>query len=198
MDAATRKRIFDPFFTTKPREIGTGLGLSVVREIVTEHNGMITVWSKPGKGTEFNLFFPAAQPNLSAESAPQRLGRGQRILFLDDDVGFVELVQRVLGKAGYRVIGHTSPARALAEFTASPAQFDLIVADLSMSDANGIDVAQHMTAVRSDIPIIITTGCISPEDRARADACGVREVIDKSATVEELCKAFGRALRGNA
>jgi len=193
MTAAVRERIFDPFFTTKPQD-GTGLGLSVVREIIAEHDGLITVQSKPGKGTQFSIFLPAIAATSAAAPGSERWapGRGQRILFLDDDDGFVELAKLVIGKAGYRVIGHTNSAAALAEFAATPAGFDLVVVDLAMPEADGLEVARRLTAIRADIPIIITAGYISPHDESRALECGVREVVGKSATVEELCKAFGR------
>jgi CheY-like chemotaxis protein len=194
MDAATRKRIFEPFFTTKPPDIGTGLGLSVAREIIARHRGSITVQSKSGKGTEFMIHLPAVAAVVVEPSNALRspAGRGQRILFLDDDAAFVELAKRVIGKAGYTVIGHTSPADALENFSAAPDAYDLVVADLSMPDVNGLDVAQSVVAIRADIPIIIMAGYISPQDEALAAAYGVREVVNKSATVEELCRAFGR------
>lgn len=59
-------RIFDPFWTTKPPGEGTGLGLSLVRAIVTEHGGDIRVESEPGKGTAFTVTLPAASPARAA------------------------------------------------------------------------------------------------------------------------------------
>jgi CheY-like chemotaxis protein len=194
MDAATRKRIFEPFFTTKPPDTGTGLGLSVAREIIARHHGSITVQSKSGKGTEFMIHLPAVEAAVVEATNAWRsaAGRGQRILFLDDDAAFVELAKRVIGTAGYNVIGHTSPADALENLSAAPDAYDLVVTDLSMPDVNGLDVAQSVVAIRADIPIIIMAGYISPQDEALAEAYGVREVVNKSATVEELCRAFGR------
>jgi CheY-like chemotaxis protein len=200
MDVATREQIFLPFFTTKPQGIGTGLGLSVVREIIAEHRGCITVQSRQGRGTEFSIFLPTADAGTSEGFGTERspAGRGQRILFLDDDIGFVELAERVIGKAGYRVIAHFNVEDALAEFLAAPRAFDLVVVDLAMPDASGIDVARRMLAVRADLPIIITAGYFSPEDATRATACGVRQVISKAATVQELCTAFDRVFGGKA
>ena len=118
----------------------------------------------------------------------------RRILFLDNDTGVLELVKRVIEKAGYCVIGHSNTAAALAEFSAAPDTFDLVVADLAMADASGIEIAQRLVAIRTDIPIIVTAAYISPDDEALAAHSGIREVVSKSATVEELCLAFGRVL----
>lgn len=141
----------------------------------------------------FNM--PAADAAAAESSGTSEVtaGQGQRILFLDDDIGFVELAERVIGRAGYNVIAHFSPADALADFSAAPDAFDLVVVDLAMPDASGIDVARGMLAIRADIPIIVTADHCSADDEARAATCGVREVISKSATIQELCMAFGRA-----
>ncbi|MEJ1965283.1 MAG: PAS domain S-box protein [Gammaproteobacteria bacterium] len=91
------ERIFEPFFTTKPLGSGTGLGLAVVRGIMKSHDGAITVYSEPGKGTHFHLYFPvvsgatAQMPQLPV--APVR-GTGQRILYLDDEDALVLLARR--------------------------------------------------------------------------------------------------------
>jgi nitrogen-specific signal transduction histidine kinase/ActR/RegA family two-component response regulator len=194
MEPALCERIFEPFFSTRPPDIGTGLGLSVAREIIALHGGSITVQSKLGTGTEFTIQLPAAALTVvgSSDSLHSPEGRGRRILFLDDDAAFVDLAQRVIGKGGYSVIGYTSPAQALEHFSAKPDAYDLVVTDLSMLQTSGIDVAQCMVAIRPNIPIIIMAGYISPQDEARAAVCGVREVVHKSETVEELCRAFGR------
>jgi len=123
--------------------------------------------------------------------------RGRKILFLDDDVGFLEVTTRAIYKAGYEITSYSDPAKAVAGFAAAPESFDLVVTHLTMPELNGLDVAQRVLAARPDIPIIITAGYISPENEALAAAYGVREVISKSAPVEELCQAFGRVFGSN-
>src|SRR5262249_21189182 len=106
MDKATLARVFDPFFTTKPSGQGTGLGLSVVHGIVKNHQGAITVYSEPGKGSTFRVYLPAATIR-EAEPAPLPEGVGpghrERILYIDDDEAVVLLTTNLLERLGYQV-----------------------------------------------------------------------------------------------
>jgi PAS domain S-box-containing protein len=97
MDAATQRKIFDPFFTTKPPGQGTGLGLSVVHGIVSSYDGAIKVFSEPGEGTAFHLYFPAVeQPVGDSEPPPQetRFAGSGRILYVDDEEALVYLAKK--------------------------------------------------------------------------------------------------------
>ena len=99
MTAETLERIFEPFFTTKDPGRGTGLGLSVVHGIVKASDGAITVYSEPGHGTTFHLYFPAIdlEPSASTEDRPDiARGTGERVLLVDDEEILVTLGQRFL------------------------------------------------------------------------------------------------------
>ncbi len=200
MDAATRARIFDPFFTTKGSE-GTGLGLSLVHGTMRAHGGGISVYSEPGRGTMFHLYFPAAEADAPAAASGARRAAspaaGERVLYVDDDEALVFLAGRMLGGLGYRVTGFISPRAALAAFEAAPEAFDIVVTDLSMPQISGSDFARAVLAIRPEIPVLMTSGYVRPEDADAARALGIRELIAKPDTVEELGDAIDRALRSD-
>ena len=202
MDSATRERIFDPFFTTKPAGEGTGLGLAVVDGIVQGHGGLIKVESQPGRGSVFHLYFPAAEgapavPSTPLPSAP-RASSGQRILFLDDEKALVLIAKAMLERLGYQVHGFTVAEQALAAFKADPAAFHLLVTDYNMPGASGLDVAREIRRLRPDLPIALASGFVTDELRAQALALGIRELIYKPQTIEELAAAVARALTQGA
>jgi PAS domain S-box-containing protein len=203
MDAATRERIFEPFFTTKPLGVGTGLGLSVVHGIVQGHEGAITVDSAPGKGTTFHLYLPAADRLLAAALSPAEgasasaaaaapRGRGQHVLYLDDDEALVSLVSRLLDRQGYRVSGYTLATQALDAVRADPGGFDLVVTDYNMPGMSGLDVARELSRIRPGLPVAVTSGLITDELRENAPGFGVRHLIYKPDTADELCEVVRR------
>jgi two-component system cell cycle sensor histidine kinase/response regulator CckA len=202
MDPATRERIFDPFFTTKPAGEGTGLGLAVVDGIVQGHGGVIKVESQPGRGSVFHLYFPAAEgaPAVPATPLPSalRASGGQRILFLDDEKALVLIAKAMLERLGYQVHGFTVAEEALAAFKADPTAFDLLVTDFNMPGASGLDVAREIRRLRPDLPIALASGFVTDELRAQALALGIRELIYKPQTIEELAAAVARALTEGA
>jgi signal transduction histidine kinase/CheY-like chemotaxis protein len=198
MDADLIDRIFEPFFTTKPRGQGTGLGLSVVHGIVKAHGGAISVQSAPGQGSTFHVFLPAAKGRVvpePASSAPPR-GAGQSILYVDDEEPLVYLVTRVLERLGYRVTGYSDACAALDHFLGNADRYAAIVTDLSMPGLSGADLARQVLQVRPDLPVIMTSGYVSAADRDAAMRTGVRELLLKPNTVEELGQVLHRLLAG--
>ena len=197
MDEATRARIFEPFFTTKPMGKGTGLGLSVVHGIVKAHEASIEVESPPGEGSAFHICFPAVDARVAAATtaavaATPANGQGKHILYIDDEEAIVFLMQRLLERQGYRVSTFTSPEKALAAARADPAQFDLAVTDYNMPGMSGLNVAIALRDIRADLPVVLASGYITEELRAKALAAGIRELIYKPDTVDELCEAVAR------
>ena len=195
MDRATLGRIFDPFFTTKPAGQGTGLGLSIVHGIMKSCRGAVTVYSQPDKGTTFQLYFPVATGKPEAQLAAIHTvasTRGEHVMYVDDEEPLVRLALRVLTRLGYRVTGHTDPVHALEEFLGRPREFDAIITDVAMPGMSGFDLTQAVLATRPDIPIIMTSGYVRKEDEELAQRLGVREIILKPNTLDELGTALKR------
>ena len=200
MDRATLERIFDPFFTTKPVGQGTGLGLSVVDGIMKSHGGVITVYSQPGKGTAFRLYFPATQEisrTAPAHRSPMVKAHGQRVLYVDDDEALVFLAERTLSRLGYRITGCSRPREALDMFRINPHAYDVIVTDLSMPIMSGIELTREILAIRADVPVVITSGYVRPEDQEIATQLGAAALILKPNSIEELGLVFSRLFKNS-
>jgi PAS domain S-box-containing protein len=182
-------RIFEPFFTTKAPNVGTGLGLAVVRGILKNHDAAISTYSEPDRGTRFHIYFPVADEKTRA-AAPQRTapkrGRGERILYLDDEESLVILAKRMLEQMGYKVTGFNDSTKALAAFETAPLDFDLVLTDLSMPGMSGMEVSRRVLEIRPDIPVLLATGYVRNEDVEQARVIGVREVIWKPQTIGEM------------
>jgi CheY-like chemotaxis protein len=193
------ERIFDPFFTTKPTGQGTGLGLSVVDGIMKTHGGSVTVYSELGKGTVFRLYFPATAER--EQSAPQEKsnairGKGQRILYVDDDELLISLVTRKLSRLGYQVTGQDDPRAALAQFLKDPQAVDAVVTDLSMPGLPGFELARELLKARPDLPVVATSGYLRPEDQDTARSIGIAALILKPHTCDEIGTALDKVFRG--
>jgi PAS domain S-box-containing protein len=197
MNCATLEHIFEPFFTTKDPSEGTGLGLSVVHGIVCAHDGAVEVSSCPGEGTTFRLYFPAISGDavVASESkteAPR--GRGQRVLFVDDEAALAALGEAILTELGYVVESRTDPIDALAAVRADPTRFDLVVTDQAMPGMNGMELARKLQKIRRGIPILILTGNGGALSPSGALEHGVRAVLTKPVGIRTLGFAVGREL----
>jgi PAS domain S-box-containing protein len=197
MDEPTQTRMFEPFFSTRPVGVGTGLGLSVVHGIVHNHDGAIAATSQLGQGTTFQLYFPAVEVSAEAEVEAESVEVPRpdaHVLFIDDEEALVFLASRLLPRAGYRVTGYSNPAQALSDFRARPGEFDVIVTDFSMPVLAGPDLVRELRRVRPEIPVIMTSGYIRPEDITSAERLGVGEIFLKPHSTSELCRVIQQRL----
>ena len=196
MVAEVQERIFDPFFSTKPAGQGTGLGLPVVQRIVASHQGVIVVESRPQTGTAMHLYFPEQRPEASPPSreAPLVRGDGERVLLVDDHALVLDATRILLEHLGYRVTACRSPFQAIAAFRESPADFSLILTDLSMQELNGAELARELLAARPGIPIVVCSGYELAGLAQHVRDLGIREVLSKPVQRDQLAAALARAL----
>jgi CheY-like chemotaxis protein len=189
-------RIFDPCFTTKEKDLGTGLGLSVVQNIVQCHGGAIRVSSEPGKGSEFSILLPTFHGrNSSADlRAGQLAGGSERILFVDDEEMLADLGKRLLQHLGYSVCVRTSSLEALEAFRTDPQSFSLVITDMDMPNLPGDKLAQQILKIRPDIPIILCTGYSERISKKKADLMGIRDVVMKPLASLEISNILRKHL----
>jgi CheY-like chemotaxis protein len=197
IEPATLPRVFEPFFTTKPPGQGTGLGLSVVHGIMQAHNGAVTVQSSPGQGTTFHLYFPAADAapeQLGATQTETSEGKGEHVLYVDDEEALVFLATRMLRRLGYQVTGLSDAAQALQEFRARPHAFDVVVTDTSMPGLSGLALTEQVRSIRPEVPVVLVSGYFRPEDLESAQRLGVKGVIFKPHSAQELSETIRRVI----
>ncbi len=154
-------RIFEPFFTTKPVGKGTGLGLSSAFGIVQEAHGHIAVETQAGKGTEFRIYMPAALSERSetpsaAKKPPVKVV--ERLLVVDDEQAVRAVVERVLAGDGYELLVARDGGEALELFDAHNGAFDLILSDVVMPRASGVELAGAVRRRAPGIPIVLMSG----------------------------------------
>ncbi len=197
IDPSVTGRIFDPFFTTKKTGEGTGLGLSVVYGIIKSYGGAITVQSEVGKGTDFNVYLPllTRKEHLQEMKSKEAVfGGKENILFVDDEEMLVELGKSVLASLGYNVVGKTSSLEALELFSTDPEQFDLVITDMTMPNMTGIELAQNLLKLKSNVPVILCTGFSETITAEIAKAAGIKELIMKPFKRQQIAESIRRLL----
>lgn len=171
MDSQTQARIFEPFFTTKDIGKGTGLGLSTVYGIVKQNNGTIWVYSEPGKGTVFKIYFPAmkekAKTSEILEEATSKIdlnaNRSYTILLAEDEDQLREAVADALKRKGYVVYETENGARALSFLRENRNLIDLVITDVVMPEMDGPTLAQKMSEMGIDTTVLFLSGYIESD-----------------------------------
>jgi|TARA_B100000315_G_scaffold240344_2_gene260042 PAS domain S-box-containing protein len=186
---ATLNRIFDPYFTTKDVGKGTGLGLAVVRSIITEHEGDISVESTLGKGTTFTVLL-RENKELHRETrilASHRLPQGsEKILFVDDEAAVTRAYKHLLDELGYKVTVSNSSMQALKMFEADPDGFDMLLTDQTMPGMNGDRLASSVLKIRPNLPVILCTGFSATIDEVQAESLGIRAFLSKPVSQADM------------
>jgi len=196
MSEAIKEKIFDPYFTTKDKGVGTGLGLAVVHGIVKSHGGEVSVESKPGRGTTFEVLLPMI--NITPAEVTETLEilptGNEYVLFVDDEHALVEIGRQMLEHLGYRSVSKTSPIEALEAFQAEPDKFDLVITDQTMPIMTGEMLAKKLLSIRPDIPIVLCTGFSDLIAEGKARALGIREFVMKPILMSDFAKTVKKAL----
>jgi len=199
MPESVRDRIFEPFFTTKEIGKGTGLGLSTSISIVRSHGGFVNVYSEVGKGTRFDVYFPAdstaasSGPNHTESRAPHR-GHGENVLVVDDDAAVRAVAKATLERFGYRVLLASNGAEAVALYAQHRAEVRVVLIDMSMPVMDGPSGIVALRSINPAVRIVGSSGLESHGGVTRAIGAGVTHFLPKPYTAELLLDTIRRAL----
>ena len=173
MDPETQSKIFEPFFTTKPKEEGTGLGLSVVYNIVRGSGGHVRVSSEPGRGTTLEVFFPRADPQVKPDEveAPVVAARTgmETILVAEDQPDLRWMICQFLQELGYSVLEAKDGEDAVSLSTHYSGPIDVLLTDVVMPHLRGPDVARKLSATRPYMKVIFMSGYTEGEFGSAGD-----------------------------
>jgi two-component system, cell cycle sensor histidine kinase and response regulator CckA len=162
MDENIESKIFEPFFTTKAVGQGTGLGLSTVYGIVKQNGGCIFVYSEPGEGTTFKIYFPSvverAGSLVQSHEEAGFPGGSETILVAEDDEALRELAVSILQEAGYRVVAARDAETALGILQVSEPEIDLLLTDVIMPGKSGFDLLALAEVVRPNLRSLFMSG----------------------------------------
>jgi len=196
MDVDTLSRVFEPFFSTKPIGEGSGLGLAVAHGIVARHGGTIDVESEQGVGTTFHVYLPAstAEARVRPSDRPARRDGVGRVLFIDDEPSVYAIGRLLLEQLGYQAVCASGGDEAIEIFAGEPQSFDVVVTDHAMPGMTGMELARRLRELRSDVPIVLTTGFAGLDVTSQLEGIGIHQVLPKPYTVEELSAALRAAM----
>jgi len=162
MDKETLDSIFEPFFTTKDESLGTGLGLATVFGIVKQNNGFINVYSEPGKGTTFRIYFPrhvGKAERIRVETVKEiPPSQGETVLLVEDEPAIIKMCQMMLERLGYQVLTTGKPSEALRLAGNHAGEIHLLITDVVMPEMNGRELADELCALFPDIKTLFMSG----------------------------------------
>jgi len=196
MSADIVDRIFDPFFTTKDVGVGTGLGLSLVQNILSNHSGFIEVISEVGKGSSFIVYLPVTNAPVTKEHTKAAPGvveqKPIQLLLVDDEVKVTRYLEKRLKKTGYQVDAYTDAEEALAAFSRSPSRWDLLIVDYTMPKYMGTVLTQRMKKLRPGLPVLLITGLVEKDALQMKQSKLLDEILIKPLDFNELVRTINR------
>ncbi len=197
MDDITLSQIFEPFFTTKGPGLGTGLGLALIYDIVSNHNGKVSVTSAPNQGTEFDLYLPLLSDHVSIETSvlpDTRKTKARHIMIIDDEKEVLNVTSKILLKEGYKVSASSNSLEAIHTYQKNCAVIDLVILDLNMPDMDGWAVLTELKKINPSVKILIFTGYLAISEDYRLKDPAVKGIINKPFKVRELLELINQTI----
>lgn len=200
MDDETLSHVFEPFFSTKG-ERGTGLGLATVYGIIKQHDGNIWVYSEPGMGTTFKIYFPISaetpeKKEIVQQKSPTRKG-GETILLVEDNEQVRNLGRRILERQGYKVLEAGNGEDALKILSAHDGMVHLLFTDVVMPGMNGKELYAKATQRHQHLKVLYMSGYTDDIIAHRGVLDKGVQMIQKPFTVDGLATKIREVLDDN-
>ncbi|TVP65907.1 MAG: response regulator [Nodularia sp. (in: Bacteria)] len=185
-------RIFEPFFTTKETGKGTGLGLSTVMGIIKSHDGFVKVQSKPGNGSQFQVYLPAQEITETRKEEQQSLpqGNGELILVVDDEVAIREVTKTSLENYNYQAITASDGIEAIALYVENRDKISLVLTDMLMPSMDGMTTIKTLQKINPNVKIIAVSGLATTDKVNAAHDVGVKAFLAKPYTANQLLQTI--------
>jgi two-component system cell cycle sensor histidine kinase/response regulator CckA len=196
MDKATQERIFEPFFTTK--FTGRGLGLAAVLGIVRGHKGALRLESAVGKGTTFEILFPASEADaalLAGKNGARKSdwqGEGT-ILLADDEETIRTMGARMLASLGFKVITAADGREALERYAEHRDEITLVMLDLTMPHMDGEEAFMELRRMNPEVHVIVSSGYAESDISSRFAGKGLVGFVHKPYSLAELTEQIRTA-----
>jgi signal transduction histidine kinase/CheY-like chemotaxis protein len=201
MDAETRRHVFEPFFTTKETGKGTGLGLATVYGTVKQLGGDIRVYSEPGQGTTFKLYFPLVSGKAAATTATEQLDakrarRTETVLVVEDEDAVRDLTVKMLRKLGHTVLAAANGAEAIRIAGTYSGTIALLVTDVVMPNMSGREVADRLLEMKPALKVLYVSGYTDGTVVHHGELEGSTEFLPKPFSREGLAQKIRQLLDG--
>jgi signal transduction histidine kinase/ActR/RegA family two-component response regulator len=204
MEADVMSRVFESYFTTKKPGQGTGLGLTIVHGIVTEHAGFIEVTSESGCGSTFHIYLPIPREEATADEiiAPSaenkiedRPRQRETILYAEDDARLSGLMQRLLEKEGFKVLMAQDGVEAVEMHSRHKDQIGLAFLDLRLAKLDGWEAFQRMKKINPKLKGVLASGYVPPEVESRLAKGELNGVLQKPYFGEQVLAVIKQAIQ---
>jgi CheY-like chemotaxis protein len=196
MSPETMASAFEPFYSTKDE--GTGLGLSTLLGIVRGHQGFVEVESRLGFGTTFRVYLPAmhepSRPGETKKARSPQKGRGDLILFVDDDEAYRLTMQAALSEQGFRVIVAQDGREGAALYRTYQDQIGVVITDLMMPVLDGAGLIEAVRALNASVPVVLISGGRGEEELADALRDQIVDFLGKPFEAHRLLETLHNVL----
>ncbi len=203
MDKTIMGHMYEPFFSSKTDKSGTGMGLSTVYGIVRQYDGYITVSSEIGKGTVFNVHLPAAtDSSMAFKEETHKVVTGKftcgsgKVLIVEDEATVLDLAATILQSSGYKVETALSASDAEKIFHDLDGEVDLILSDVILTDANGVDLVEKLRKVKPELRALFMSGYVGDAVDRLDERVPGSYFLAKPFSINSLTAAVSEALYG--